>query len=250
MHPQTLLTLLTLTLTTTTTLAIRLPANVKAFYDTHKSGPCKPSNRMSANFKVGLGDSSYGGSSPSVTYCHDTTANVITSKSGGYADMDIDCDGQHSTEGRCSNDGSQQSETAFKDTVAQYGIADLDAHVHPYVVFGNSGAEGMEFSPQSHGVEPLSVVAVVCGGKLIYGIWGDVNGGVVTGEASLSMAQLCFGDDSVSGDNGHGERDVLYIAFPGKEARLGKHDAKWNASTKEEFEASLVAKGNKLVSRL
>lgn len=76
--------------------------------------------------------------------------------------MDIDCDGANNSGGACSNDPSGQSQTSFKSTVKHYGIKDLDAHIHPYVVFGNDG-----FDPEDHGVKPLSVVAVVCNNQVV-----------------------------------------------------------------------------------
>ena len=85
---------------------------------------------------------------------------------GTYADMDIDCDGLNASTGLCNNDPSGQSQTAFQSEVQEFGIDDLDAHVHPYVVLGNEGADP-SFDPQSAGVQPLSVVAVVCNGQLV-----------------------------------------------------------------------------------
>lgn len=82
--------------------------------------------------------------------------------------MDIDCDGANRTGGACANDPSGQGETAFKDTVKSYGIPDLDANVHPYIVFGNDGSNP-SFNPQAHGIKPLSVMAVVCNGQLVSG---------------------------------------------------------------------------------
>jgi chitosanase len=80
--------------------------------------------------------------------------------------MDIDCDGADHTAGDCSNDPSGQGITAFKDTVSKYGISDLNTNIHPYVVFGNSD-DSPEFDPQQYGMEPLSVMAVVCNNKLV-----------------------------------------------------------------------------------
>lgn len=80
--------------------------------------------------------------------------------------MDIDCDGANNSAGGCSNDPSGQGETAFKDTVKTYGIPDLDANIHPYVVFGNEGASP-SFNPQSKGMKPLSVMAVVCNNQVV-----------------------------------------------------------------------------------
>lgn len=169
--------------------------------------------------------------------------------------MDIDCDGaQGGGDGRCGKSQDTQDETAFKDTVSSYGISDLNANIHPYIVFGNEGSKPgyTTFLPQDHGVQPLSVMAVVCGEKLIYGVWGDTNGDdgpAVVGEASLSAATLCYGD-SVNGNSGHDQTDVLYIAFTGDEAVPGKSGAKWDASSTDEFEESISALGDKLVARI
>lgn len=80
--------------------------------------------------------------------------------------MDIDCDGANNSAGACSNDPSGQGETAFKDTVQSFGIEDLDANIHPYVVFGNEGADP-SFSPEQFGMQPLSVMAVVCNDQVV-----------------------------------------------------------------------------------
>jgi chitosanase len=98
-------------------------------------------------------------------------------------------------------------------------------------------------------IKPLSVVAVLCNGKLLYGVWGDVNGGTVTGETSLGLAQMCFPDETISGESGHTVHDVLMVAFPGDDAVPGEK-ANWKAGTREEFEASLAAVGDALVAKL
>jgi chitosanase len=157
-------------------------------------------------------------------------------------------------EGDCFNDPTGQSQTAFKDSVQEFGIDDLDSHIHTFVVLGNDnsadeGDGGKSFDPQSVGIKPLSVVAVVCGDNLFYGVWGDVNGGKVTGESSLSLGQLCFPNEDINGNAGHGDHDVLYIAFAGDEAVPGA-DAAWTAETREEFEESLATVGDKLVAGL
>lgn len=86
--------------------------------------------------------------------------------------MDIDCDGHLGQgNGDCDSSGDTQGQTTFGDTVASYGkgINDLNAYVHSYVVLGNQGSgDGyVEYDPQGDGVEPLSVVAVVCGDKMV-----------------------------------------------------------------------------------
>lgn len=80
--------------------------------------------------------------------------------------MDVDCDGANNKGGKCSNDPSGQSQTAFQDIVKTYGIKDLNANIHPYVVFGNEDSSP-SFKPQSVGMKPLSVMAVVCNNNLV-----------------------------------------------------------------------------------
>lgn len=147
-----------------------------------------------------------------------------------------------------------QPQTAFKHLVQAYGIDDLDSHIHTFIVLGNDnspeeGDGGEAFDPTSVGIQPLSVVAIVCNDKLLYGVWGDINGGKVTGEASLSIGQMCFPNEGINGNTGHAEHDVLYVAFTGEEAVPGP-SANWKAATREEFEESLTEVGDRLVAGL
>lgn len=91
--------------------------------------------------------------------------------------MDIDCDGVQggpADDGRCQSSNDTQSQTTFQWDVENYGSGqkDLDANVHPYVVFGNEGEKAgwPTFDPQKHGIEPLSVMAVVCNDRLVSNI--------------------------------------------------------------------------------
>lgn len=103
-------------------------------------------------------------------YCGDYRKHGIIYLSGRksphLADMDVDCDGANNAAGKCSNDPSGQSETAFKDTVQSYGIPDLDASIHSYIVFGNEGDLPF-FYPGLHDMKPLSVMAVICNNQLV-----------------------------------------------------------------------------------
>lgn len=84
--------------------------------------------------------------------------------------MDIDCDGeQKGGDGRCKSSGDTQSQTSFKGQIPGRAIKDLNANIHPYVVFGNEGDYTPTFDPRAHGIKPLSVMAVVCGDKLVCG---------------------------------------------------------------------------------
>ncbi|KAJ5355572.1 Fungal chitosanase [Penicillium concentricum] len=218
------------------TLAYELPANLKAIYDSHKTGKCE--NVLAKGFDDGQSEDD-----KNMGYCGDIDGAIyLYSTSGAYGDMDIDCDGANRLEGDCYNDGSGQSQTAFMDELTE--IEDLDAGIHPYVVFGTH-----EYDPRDDGMKALSVMAIVCGGKLHYGVWGDTNGHTATGEASLSLGQLCFPGEGITGDSGHTEKDVLYIGFKGKGAVPG-NKADWKAKNSKDFEKSIKSIGDKLVAGL
>lgn len=216
-------------------------------------------------------------------YCKDNATGVIYLHGNNdlFANMDVDCDGLQS-EGDCSSDGDTQSETRWKDQVQEYSgltdapVDDLDANKIPYVVFGNECEgdcpEGFNtFDPRKYGVQPLSVMAVLCNNQLVrtdyllcmwfkvdsaqlYGVWGDTNGDddpdPMVGEASISLARACFPDEDISPDSGHDHDDVLYIAFPGNaNATVFKH-ASWSAPGFDEFEDSISWLGDQLVKKL
>lgn len=84
--------------------------------------------------------------------------------------MDVDCDGSDDKAGDCSNDPTGYGETAFKDTVQSYGISDLNANIHPYVVFN----EPPFFNPEQYGMKPLSVMAVVCNNQVVSYVFGVI----------------------------------------------------------------------------
>lgn len=110
-------------------------------------------------------------------YCGDKLdSGVIFLKGNGktLVNMDIDCDGAQNgpaDDGRCGNSGDTQSITSFQSTIKSYGagINDVDAYIHPYVVFGNEGSKPgwATFNPEQYGIEPLSLMAVVCGNQLV-----------------------------------------------------------------------------------
>lgn len=60
---------------------------------------------------------------------------------------------------------------------------------------------------------------------------------------------MCFPDDNINGNNGHGDEDVLYLGFTGKDAVPGG-DADWQAGDRNAFEESIKDLGDKLVSGL
>ncbi|KAI9370168.1 fungal chitosanase of glycosyl hydrolase group 75-domain-containing protein [Aspergillus egyptiacus] len=241
------LTLLSFLLLTT---AKRIPPNLRSFYHTVRhAGNCTGSDLLKGGFY------DQDDSLPLWGYCQRYITGrglYLKGPDHALANMDIDCDGlKVPGDGRCNNSRDTQYETAFKEDVRKFGIPDLNPYVHPYVVLGNVGRYTPTFDPRSVGVRPLSVVAVVCANKLIYGIWGDVNGDdglPLVGEASLALATACFGH-RMNGDNGHDAPDVLYLAFAGDEAVPG-YRAKWHAKGYKDFERSIERLGDRLVARV
>lgn len=96
----------------------------------------------------------------------------LQGKNGNLVNMDIDCDGALGKgDGSCDSSTDTQGQTTFQDTVAGYnkGIKDLNAYIHSFVVLGNDGSKSgyVTFKPEQYGIEPLSIVAVVCGDKMV-----------------------------------------------------------------------------------
>ncbi|KAJ0418228.1 fungal chitosanase of glycosyl hydrolase group 75-domain-containing protein [Aspergillus carlsbadensis] len=122
------------------------------------------------------------------------------------ADMDVDCDGINY---KC--DGN-------KDGQAQTDYGALSAYAVPFIVIPQEYVS----SGNQAAIPGNNVAAVICNGKMFYGILGDTNGNdpQVTGEASWLMARTCFPDDDLRGNSGHGEADVTYILFTGPDAVL------------------------------
>ncbi|KAG6173538.1 hypothetical protein E4U50_007051 [Claviceps purpurea] len=239
------------------TTARDVPANVKALYEwIRHQGKCR--------YVLAGGFHSLERDHGNFDYCGDRLKEdkvlYIQGKQGNLPNMDIDCDGiqlSPADDGRCGSSTDMQSVTSFADILRSYSTnaRDLDANIHPYVVFGNKGTrEGYKtFDPRKYGVEPLSVMAVVCNNKLIYGVWGDEHGDddpqAMVGEASISLATACYGK-STGGDIGYDGNDVLYLAFQGKDAVPGARGANWTAQSYEAFAASISSLGDELVGRI
>lgn len=93
-------------------------------------------------------------------------------KTGEVVNMDIDCDGAlGSGDGSCDSSNDTQGQTTFQSDIEGYGkgVRDLNAYVHSYVVLGNDGSKHdyITFKPEQYGVEPLSILVVVCGNEMV-----------------------------------------------------------------------------------
>ena len=153
------------------TLARDVPDNVKQLYrEIVDRGKCN--NVLASGFHSTDDDSG------DFDYCGDYLNNYgvvyLQGKDGQLVNMDIDCDGEQGSradDGRCGSSEDTQSVTSFQNVVSSYsnGVRDLDANLHPYVVFGNTGTkkDWPIFDPTKHGIEPLSVIAVVCDDQLV-----------------------------------------------------------------------------------
>ncbi len=160
-----------------------------------------------------------------------TTCNVIGGKyamnSGGTpivnicgltgavywkADLDVDCDGKLTAKCNLMTDPDYMSQTAASDS---HGLP-LDAAALPYVVVPGVSAR---WSYRAAGLAMGSVVAVVYGDHLEYGVLGDVGPVAVIGEASYRMAELLtINPDPHTGGTA---AEVAYIAFNGVGAEVG-----------------------------
>lgn len=129
------------------------------------------------------------------------------------ADMDIDCDGKSSSVCNSSTDPSFQAQTAGTDSKG----APLDASKLPYVVVPG---ESSRFSYVDAGLEMGSVVLVIYGGKMTFGVVGDVGPTSIVGEASYAMAkELGINPDPAVGGVSSG---VTYLFFTGPSAKVKK----------------------------
>lgn len=184
-------------------------------------------------------------------YCGNLGTGAISlHRNGGLLNnLDIDCDGLSPKGGDCYNDPSPQNQMAFgwkAEELSGGAITELDAKVHPYMVFGNEGLKPV-FNPRDFGMPPLGVMAVVCNHQVHYGVWGDTNYGTSTGEASLALAlaKLCFPNEGLNGNKGH---DVVYVGFRKQSSQ--PTDANWVAKDAATFEARIKTLGDQLVNGL
>ncbi|KAE8394993.1 putative extracellular chitosanase CsnC [Aspergillus alliaceus] len=148
------------------------------------------------------------------------------------ADMDVDCDGiNHGCKG--NPDGQEKT---------NWGA--LSAYEVPFIVIPDKYLMANKAT-----IKGNSIAAVICNGKMYYGILGDSNGDEpqVTGEASWILARTCFPEENLDGNRGHTAADVTYILFTGESAVLPKSALNKNYITNFD---TLRSMGDKLVGAL
>ncbi len=149
------------------------------------------------------------------------TANIdVCSVDGAiyfHADLDVDCDGKTTDECNKTADPSYQASTAGSDSTGK----PLDAAALPFVVVPGVSSR---WSYKASGIAMGTVALVVYGGKVAYGVVGDVGPTSIIGEASYAMAEtLGIDPDPKTGGTASG---VTYVLFPGvKVSKLEDHDA-------------------------
>ncbi|KAH8881182.1 fungal chitosanase [Thozetella sp. PMI_491] len=257
MHPESLIPFFLLS----SVSALQIPENVKSFYNNLRT-----STQCTSPLATGFYNNRF--EAGVTSYCGDHLSDYgivyLQGPNGNLSDMDVDCDGVQGgpqDDGRCHESNTTLSTTAIRDIIRSYsvGIDDLNPHEHSFVVFGNSGTKAgwKTFDPRQYGIQKASLMAVVCGDQMFYGIWGDSNvdqGDLPrVGEVSISLATACYGTGMSAGsgsNTSHGDPDVLYIAFTGSDAVPGAKGANWTAGNFVDFHASLVGLGDKLVQRI
>ncbi|MGW1000444.1 glycoside hydrolase family 75 protein [Streptomyces sp. NPDC002520] len=138
----------------------------------------------------------------------ETSATVpVCGKNGAVfwkADMDIDCDGQRTTNCNENRDPWFQADTAFH----QSGGQPLKAESLPYVVVPSSSSI---WNYSGAGIKGGGVVAVVYGDKVEYAVVGDTGPTKIIGEASYATAKALGIDPDPA--TGGADSGVTYILF-------------------------------------
>ncbi|GAA3098034.1 glycoside hydrolase family 75 protein [Streptomyces echinatus] len=138
----------------------------------------------------------------------ETSATVpVCGKNGAVfwkADMDVDCDGQRTTNCNEDRDPWYQDDTAFHQSDGK----PLKAETLPYVVVPSSSSI---WNYSGAGIKGGGVVAVVYNNKVEYAVVGDTGPTKIIGEASYATAKaLGIDPDPETGGTDSG---VTYILF-------------------------------------
>jgi hypothetical protein len=147
------------------------------------------------------------------------------------ADMDIDCDGLVTERCSLKTDPDFQPGTAAESSLGKA----LDAAELPYVVVPSPSAL---FDFRKAGLALGTVVMVIYGEKIEYGIIGDTGPASIIGEASYAMAKRLGIDPNPS--TGGSDGPVLYVAFKGSAAVVKKNEDHAEAVTIGKARATAV----------
>ncbi|MGW1913088.1 glycoside hydrolase family 75 protein [Streptomyces sp. NPDC002076] len=138
----------------------------------------------------------------------ETSATVpVCGKNGAVfwkADMDIDCDGQRTTNCNENRDPWYQDDTAFHQSDGK----PLKAESLPYVVVPSSSSI---WNYSSAGIKGGGVVAVIYNNKVEYAVVGDTGPTKIIGEASYATAKALGIDPDPK--TGGADSGVTYILF-------------------------------------
>jgi hypothetical protein len=125
------------------------------------------------------------------------------------SDMDIDCDGQRTTQCNEHTDDAYQNQTSFDQSNGR----PLNAAKLPYVVVPLPSSR---FNYEKSNIKPGAVAAVIFNGKINFGVFGDEGPDDIIGEASYAMAKsLGINPDP---NNGGTDSGVTFIVFTGNGA--------------------------------
>lgn len=127
------------------------------------------------------------------------------------ADLDVDCDGKMTAKCSLATDPAYMNQTAAMDSMGN----PLDAAALPYVVVPGISSR---WSYRAAGLAMGSVVAVIYGDHLEYGVLGDIGPVAAIGEASYRMAELLTINPNPR--TGGTAAEVAYIAFTGMAAEV------------------------------
>ncbi|MFJ8494980.1 glycoside hydrolase family 75 protein [Streptomyces sp. NPDC094038] len=138
----------------------------------------------------------------------ETSATIpVCGKNGAVfwkADMDIDCDGQRTTNCNEDRDPWYQDDTAFHQSDGK----PLKAESLPYVVVPSSSSI---WNYSSAGIKGGGVVAVIYNNKVEYAVVGDTGPTKIIGEASYATAKALGIDPDPA--TGGADSGVTYILF-------------------------------------
>ncbi|EWM17605.1 MULTISPECIES: glycoside hydrolase family 75 protein [unclassified Kutzneria] len=138
--------------------------------------------------------------------------------------MNIDCDGQRTTQCNENTDCCYQNDTSFHQSDGK----PMNAAKTPYVVIPLPSSR---FKYASNGIKGGDILAVVYKGQVEYAVFGDEGPNNIIGEASYATAQALGINPDPS--NGGTADPVTYIVFPGsKSGKIEDHNATVTAGRK------------------